>query len=151
MAVLPFGLVVNVNGSEGLVFISDVSWEKVEDLAKIYKAGDEIEVKVLGFDVDLGRLNLSMKHLMEDPFSKASQKYKGDDVIKGEVVSVSDIGVVVKLDMGVEGLLPSSKVDLTTSYEVGKVVTVLIDNVDVKRRKITLAPMVISTQGLIYK
>lgn len=177
VAILPFGLVVDVSGMEGLVFISDVSWEKVEDISKLYKpslktsseselsdsvyrVGDVIEVLITGLDEDLGRLNLSMKHLTEDPFSRASQKYKGDDVIKGEVVSVSDAGVVIKLEDppgdtsgtgGVEGLLPSAKMDQTISYEVGKSVTVLIDNVDVKRRKITLAPMVTSTSGLIYK
>jgi len=151
VAILPFGLVVDINGIEGLVFISDVSWEKVEDLSKLYKAGDEIEVLITGLDEDLGRLNLSIKHLIEDPFSKLAEKYPADEVVKGEVVSVSDAGVVFKLAEGVEGLLPASKMEPTTSYEVGKSMSLLVDSVDTQRRRINLAPFITSTEGLIYK
>lgn len=161
VAVLPFGLVVDVSGLEGLVFISDVSWEKVDDLAKIYnngvvsnfayKTGDDIEVKVLGVDEPLGRLNLSIKHLQEDPFSKVAQKYPADEVIKGEIAEVTSSGVTIKLEDGLEGFLPASKMDPDTKYELGKSLTLLVDSVDSQRRRINLAPFITSTAGLIYK
>ncbi len=151
VAVLPFGLVVNVEGSEGLVFISDVSWEKVEDLSKLFKTGQEVEVKILGLDEDLGRLNLSIKQLFEDPFSALAEKYPTDEVIKGEVVSQTESGVVFKFKDGIEGLLPASKMESGTSYEPGKSMSLLVDSVDLQRRRINLVPFITSTEGLIYK
>lgn len=150
VAVLPFGLVVDVNGMEGLVFISDVSWEKVEDLNTLFKVEQEIEVLVSGTDTELGRLNLSIKQLTEDPIDKLKEKFQPDDVVKGEVTGVSSEGVKIKLDSEIEGLIPSSKIG-TNVYEVGKNVTVLVDGVDLRKRIITLAPMVTSTADLIYK
>lgn len=150
VAILPFGLVVDVDGSEGLVFISDVSWEKVDDLSKLYQSGQEIEVLVTGLDQELGRLNLSIKSLTEDPFAKLAEKYPTDEVVKGEVTGVSEAGVVVALD-GAEGFLPAAKMDPDTKYEIGKSMSFLIDSVDSQKRRINLAPFVTSTAGLIYK
>lgn len=151
VAILPFGLVVDLDGVEGLVFISDVAWEKVEDLPSLYKVGQEVEVMVLGADDELGRVNLSIKHLSEDPFAKLSEKFAPDEVVKGEVVEVSAGGVVVKLEGGIEGFLPLSKADPDTSYEAGRTLTLLVDGIDTQRRRINLAPFVTTTEGLIYK
>lgn len=150
VAILPFGLVVNVNGAEGLVFISDAAWEKTADLSLDYEAGQEIEVLVLGLDEELGRLNLSIKHLTEDPFSKIAQKYPADEVVKGEITAVSDIGVNVALE-DAEGFLPAAKMDPAVKYETGQSMSFLVDSVDSARRKVNLAPFVTSTAGLIYK
>lgn len=166
VAILPFGLVVSVKDRsasggdvEGLVFISDVSWERQDDLSKLFKVEDEIEVMVIGIDEELGRLNLSIKQLSEDPFGKLAQKYPADEVVKGEITAVSDAGAAVKLEdpsgelgtSGLEGFLPASKMDQDTIYEVGKSITLLVDSVDSKRRRINLAPFRTSTAGLIYK
>ena len=159
IAVLPFGLVVDVSGVEGLVFISDTSWEKVEDLSKDFNLGQELEVVVLGIDESFGRLNLSLKKTMDDPFVKLAESYPADEVVKAEVAAVTDAGVVFKLKDpsgelgagGVEGLLPASKMESEVNYEVGKSMSVLIDSVDIRKRKINLAPFITSTEGLIYK
>ncbi len=151
VAVLPFGLVVNINGSEGLVFISDVSWERQEDLSLAYKSGDDVEVVVIGLDEDLGRLSLSIKQLSEDPFSKLSENYPADEVVKGEVISQTEVGVVFKFKDGVEGLLPKNKMELGKTYEVGSSIQLLVDAVDSQRRRINLTPFITSTEGLIYK
>ncbi|MCL4365810.1 S1 RNA-binding domain-containing protein [Patescibacteria group bacterium] len=151
VAILPFGLVVDVAGAEGLVFISDASWDKIPDLSKAYSVGQELEVLVLGLDEELGRLNLSIKQLSEDPFEKLAKNYPADEVVKATVVSVSEAGVVVQLEDGVEGFLPASKMTPGSTYEAGKTVTLLVDGVDAQRRRINLAPFVTSTAGLIYK
>lgn len=153
VAVLPFGLVVDVGGTEGLVFISDVSWEKTDDLTKDFTAGEEIEALVSGVDEELGRLNLSIKQLSEDPFAKLAKHYPVDEVVKGEITAISQAGVTVKLgtDGEVEGFLPASKMGSSTQYEVGKTAAFLVDNIDEAKRKINLAPFVTSTAGLIYK
>lgn len=161
VAILPFGLVVSVKdrsssgrdikGTEGLVFISDVSWDKVEDLSKDFRVGQELEVMVLGLDEELGRLNLSIKQLAEDPFIELAKEYPADEVVKGEIISVNDAGVVVKVKEDVEGFLPASKMTADAIYEAGKTTTFLIDSVDTQRRRINLVPFVTSTAGLIYK
>lgn len=151
MAVLPFGLVVDVSGVEGLVFISDTSWEKVEDLTKLFKVREDLEVVVLGIDDQFGRLNLSIKQLSEDPFSKLSEKYPADEVIKAEVSEISEAGISFKLEGEIEGFMNASKMKPDTKYEVGQTVTLLVDGIDSKRRRINLAPFITSTEGLIYK
>src|SRR3989344_9545077 len=82
VAILPFGLVVDINKVEGLVFISDVSWEKVDDLSKQFATGQELDVLVIGIDEDLGRLNLSIKKLTEDPFAELALNYPSVDIVK---------------------------------------------------------------------
>ena len=151
VAILPFGLVVDISGVEGLVFISDVSWEKIEDLSKQFTVGEELEVLVSGLDTDLGRLNLSIKQLTEDPFERSVEKYPVDEVVKGMITEVLSSGVAVKLEDSMEGFLPASKMNPDTTYEVGKSLTLLVDSVDSQKRRINLAPFVTSTAGLIYK
>lgn len=150
VAVLPFGLVVNVSDTEGLVFISDVSWERTEDLSKDFKIGQELDVMVLGVDGELGRLNLSIKALSEDPFSKIAQKYPADEVVKGVIKEVEEAGISVSLE-DTEGFLPASKMDSSAKYIAGETMTFLVDGVDSGKRRVNLAPFVTSTAGLIYK
>lgn len=151
VAILPFGLVVDLDGVEGLVFISDVSWEKVENLESMYKVGQEVEAQVLGIDEDLGRVNLSIKHLTEDPFKKLAEKYQADEVVKGEISQVTETGVVVKLDEELMGFLPASKMEGSVKYEIGQQMSFLVDSSDAQKRRVNLAPFVTSTARLIYK
>lgn len=159
VCILPFGLVVSAAGLEGMVYISDVSWDKIDDLNSIFEVGQEIEAMVLDVDRELGRVNLSMKQLAEDPFTKAAQQFTPDETVKAEVTVISETGVFFKLEgpsgefgtSGVEGFLPSAKVDPDTKYETGKIFTMLVDSIDTKRRKVNLAPFVTSTAGMIYK
>lgn len=151
VAILPFGLVVDISGVEGLVFISDVAWEKVEDLSMMFKIGEAVEAVMLGVDEELGRLNLSIKKLSEDPFSKLVEKYPADEVVKAQVLGVSEAGVSFKLDDNIEGFMSAAKMEPGTSYEQGKSIAVLVDSIDTKRRRVNLAPFITSTSGLIYK
>lgn len=150
VSVLPFGVVLEKDNVRGLVLISEVAWERTEDLSN-FSLGQELEALVLGVDEDLGRLNLSIKHMMQDPFLKLAEKYPTDEVIKADITNISDGGVSVILEDGTEGFLPSSKMDADTKYEVGQKVTFLVDGIDAQKRRINLAPFVTSTAGLIYK
>lgn len=151
IAVMPFGLFIDLNGIGGLVFIGDVSWERQEDLNALFKIGQEIEAVVLSKDEDFGRVNLSIKQLQKDPLESIAEKYQADDVVKAIVSSVSDSGVVFKLEDGVEGFIPSSKLDTDSKYEVGQAVSVLVDSIDKSKRRVNLSPFVTTTKGLIYK
>ncbi len=148
--VLPFGLFVAVDDVGGLIFIGEVSWEREENLGEKYKVGQEVEAKIVGIDQDLGRLNLSIKQLQDDPFAKIAEKFQADDVVKGVVKGVDSTGVMVDLGENIEGFIPATKL-AGQAFEVGEKANFLVDNVDSQRRKVNLAPFVTSTEGLIYK
>ncbi|MBI4040084.1 S1 RNA-binding domain-containing protein [Candidatus Daviesbacteria bacterium] len=179
MLVMPnFGLFVKVGGrdqigAEGLVHIQDIAWERVEDLSKLYKIGDKVQAKILSVDESLGRLNLSIKAGLDDPFAKLSEKYQPDDVVKATMLRADDKGVWFKLDpltdststsavssvpngslqagsgQGLEALMPIEKV--VETYQPGSEVSLLIGAVDPQKRQILVTPMLTSTSGLIYK
>lgn len=157
---LPFGVLVDVmtiNDREepirldGFIHISELSWDKVENPSDLYKAGDALQAKVVSSDINLGRVNLSVKQTTEDPFSAKIKDLKADDVVKGEVVKIGPNGVSVMLDGGIEGLVPVSLMGIETEYTPGGKVTLIVDSIDTGKHKITLAPFVTSTKDLIYK
>ncbi len=149
VAVVSFGVFLTIDGVEGFVLIQEAAWEKVEDLNKLFKIGQEVEAVIVAIDQTLGRLNLSIKQLASDPFTAIAEKFQPDDVVKGTVKELTSDGAVVSLKDGVEGLLPNAKMEST--YQVGQEVSLLVDTVDSRQRKIYLAPMLTSTAGLIYK
>lgn len=151
-AVLPFGIFVSLeNGAEGLVHISEIAWEKVEDPSALFKVGDSVETMVTSVDESSGRVNLSIKQLMTDPFTEISKKYTADDVVKGTVTKTSHMGTYVSLEGGAEGLIPTSKIESGTAYETGQQIQVIIDSIDTHKRRILLTPFITTTKGLIYK
>ena len=171
-AVLPFGVFVEINlevsngtkGSkvskgeeisgtsklEGLVHISEISWEKVDDPKKLFKVGDKLEVMVIAKDETTGRLNLSIKQLAKDPFTEASAKYSKDEMITGTVARVSPYGIFVTLEEGVEGLMHISKIPPDQTFDVGQKVTCTIESVETESRRISLAP-VVKEKPVLYR
>lgn len=105
--VVNFGLFVEIEGVEGLVHISEVSWEKIEDLNKLYKPGDKIKAKIISLDSN--RLSLSIKQLMSDPWTEAAKAYIPKQVVKGTVTKISPFGAFVKLGKDVNGLVHVSE------------------------------------------
>lgn len=151
-AVLPLGIFVTLDeGIEGLVHVSEVSWEKTEDPNSFIKVGEELEAQIISVDEGTGRVNLSIKQLSEDPFKKLADKYQPDDVIKATVSKVTSQGIFFTLSEGVEGFMTASKQDTDTKYEVGNSVNVLVDSIDTQKRRVNVAPFITSTSGLIYK
>lgn len=154
-AVLSFGVIAAVADPaggkvEGLVHVSELSWEKVEDPATLYKTGDKIEAQVVSVDLNTGRVNLSVKQLLGDPFKDKAKDYQPDDVVKATVTKVTGQGIFLDLE-GMEGFIPSSKVEADETYEIGKSLSCLVDSIDEQRRRINLAPFITSTKDLIYK
>lgn len=150
-AVLPFGLFLSLaEGVEGLVHISEVSWEKTDNL-NAFTQGDELEAKVISTDANTGRVNLSIKQLQEDPFEKLASDYQSDDVVKATVTKITSGGVSAIIGEGIEAFVPSEKLDPTQTYEVEQSYNFLVDNVDKRHRRINLAPFITTTEGLIYK
>lgn len=100
-----FGAFVDLGGIDGLIHNSDLSWERVNNPSDVVKVGDKVEVYVLDFDKDTGKIALSLKNVEEDPWNNVSSKFKVNDVVEGKVVKLLDFGAFVEIEGGVEGLV----------------------------------------------
>jgi small subunit ribosomal protein S1 len=107
--ITPYGIFVNAQGLEGLVHLSELSWDKVEDVGSLYKVGDSIEVMVIGISDGGKRVAYSVKRLQKDPWSEAISQYKVGDVVEGEVQKVVPYGAFVRIGKGLNGLIHISE------------------------------------------
>lgn len=135
--VVDFGIFMNIDGIEGLVHISEISWDRVEDPSKFAKVGDNIDVVVIGKDHD--KVSLSLKRLLADPWAKEVSHIKVGDEIEGEVTRITPFGAFVRVTKSVEALVhiselsedhianPSEVVEVAGKYTF-KVISVDIDN-----------------------
>ena len=136
--IAPFGIFVDVDGIEGLVHISEVAWEKVENLAEHYKVGDSVEVIVLDVNLAEGKLNLSIKRLTPDPWKNILDRYPIESAVTGEVVRSAAYGIFIKLEPGIEGLLHISKLTPGKEPQIGEKLECLVEKIDTVKRKISL-------------
>lgn len=108
-AVTPFGIFVNTAGLEGLVHLSELSWDKVTDVGKLYQVGDSVQVMVLEIKEGGRRIAYSIKRLINDPWKTRIKKYKVGDVVDGVVEGVVEYGAFVRIDEGINGLIHISE------------------------------------------
>ncbi len=156
--VVPFGafakLTVTKDGKEhsveGLIHISEIAWEKVEDPGQYLKVGDSVKVKVIGIDENTGKLTLSLKQLLPDPWEHVLDMFEKDSTVKGTVSRVSPYGIFVTLSPGVEGLIHISKVSPGEEPKVGDEITCLIEDIQPDKRKISLS-MALTEKPMGYR
>ncbi len=145
-----FGIFCEIDGIEGLVHISEISWKKVADPRDYANEGEIIEVMVLQKNAKDYKLTLSLKRLKEDPWQEIEEKYPKDKEVEGEVVRKEAYGFFVRLEPGIEGLIHNSKLTAETDIEVGQKVKAYVERVDKKRRKMSLVP-VTTEKPLLYR
>jgi ribosomal protein S1 len=133
---------------EGLVHISEIAWEKVKKVTDVLKEGDKVKVKVI--EVRDGRLSLSIKHAQKDPWTDVSEKYSQEQKIKGKVTKVSDFGVFVQLEPGIEGLVHITKIPPATKFKVGDIADCYIEEIDPKEKRISLG-ITLTSKPVGYK
>lgn len=133
---------------EGLVHVSEISYKKVSLPSDVLKQGDEVKVKVLASHV--GKLALSIKQAQKDPWSEVEKKYKAEQKVSGRVVRISDFGVFVELEPGVEGLIHITKIPPTQKINMGDEVKCSIEEVNLKDKRIALG-LVLTSVPLGYK
>ncbi len=104
-----YGLFIDMGGMDGLCHITDLSWGRVSHPAKLYKVGQELEVKVLKYDKEHDRVSLGVKQLKADPWATVAERFPVGEKTVGKVVSITDYGVFVELEEGVEGLIHVSE------------------------------------------
>jgi 4-hydroxy-3-methylbut-2-enyl diphosphate reductase len=109
-SLMDFGAFVDIGGVDGLVHVSEMSWTKVKHPSDVLKVGDKVEVTVLEFDTEKKRISLTMKKEEDNPWFKASEKYKVGDVVKGTVVRLVPFGAFVELEKGLDGLVHISQI-----------------------------------------
>ena len=105
-----FGAFVDLGGVDGLIHNSDLSWKRVNHPSEVVKEGDVVEVYVLEFDKDKGRIALGLKDVAQDPWTNAAAKYKVNDVVEGKVVRLADFGAFVEIEPGFDGLVHISQI-----------------------------------------
>ncbi len=140
--VVDFGVFVNVDGIEGLVHISEISWERVNNPSDYVKVGDEIEAKIIAIDKE--RLSLSMKQLTEDPWLSEVEKLKKGSKVEGTVTRITPFGAFVQISPAVEALVHVSELGEGNDVDPEKVFTLnerkdfKVLDIDKEGRKISL-------------
>lgn len=105
-----FGAFVDLGGVDGLIHISDISWDRIEKPEEVLSVGQEVEAKILKANREKNRVSLGLKQLQEKPFDKFVNEHKVGDTIEGEVVNLLDFGAFLKVADGVEGLVHVSQI-----------------------------------------
>jgi small subunit ribosomal protein S1 len=104
-----YGIFVDLGGIDGLLHITDMSWGRVNHPSEMFSVGDKLEVMVLKFDKEKERVSLGLKQITPDPWVNVDEKYPVNKHIKGKIVSITDYGVFVELEKGIEGLVHISE------------------------------------------
>lgn len=138
LGVSEFGIFCEVDGVEGLVHISEISWEKVSSVSSIAKTGDIIDVVVVEKNEADLKLNLSIKRLTKDPWDKIEDEYPKDKEVEGEVVRKEKYGYFVRLKPGIEGLIHESKLTGGENLQPGQKIKAFIERVNKASRRLSL-------------
>ena len=143
--IVDFGAFVDLDGMDGLIHISELSWSHVNHPAEVLEIGQTVQVKVLDIDRDRQRISLGLKQTQNDPWQQVLDKYKEGDVVEGRVTKVVTFGAFVEILPGVEGLVHISELaahHVENPREVvaqGQAVNVKIIEVDGERRRLSLS------------
>ncbi|PIQ43036.1 MAG: 30S ribosomal protein S1 [Gammaproteobacteria bacterium CG11_big_fil_rev_8_21_14_0_20_46_22] len=140
-----YGVFVDLGGVDGLLHITDMSWKRIKHPSEMVKMGDEIDVKVLHFDRDKGRVSLGMKQMGDDPWVDVAGRFPVGTRLTGRVTNITDYGCFVEIENGVEGLVHMSEMDWTNKnihpskvVALGEEKAVMVLEIDETRRRISL-------------
>ena len=140
-----FGAFIELDGIDGLLHITDMSWRRINHPSEMLSIGDTIKVKVKDVDRDSKRVSLGLKQLKPDPWKNVMEAYEIGNQVTGKVVSLTDYGAFVELETGIEGLIHVSEMSWTKHIKhpsevmkVGQEVDAIVLEVDEKARKISL-------------
>jgi small subunit ribosomal protein S1 len=141
--VIDFGAFVNVDGIEGLIHISEISWERVDNPRNYVKIGETVKAKIIAIDKD--RLSLSLKQMSEDPWLEQVKAFKTGDVVEGKVTRITPFGAFVQISPSVEALVHVSEmsdedaVDPEKLFQLNEKKQFKVLDIDTDNRKIALS------------
>jgi predicted RNA-binding protein with RPS1 domain len=140
-----YGAFVNLGGADGLIHISELSWDRINNVSDMLNVGDEVRVKVIKLDPELSRISLSLRQMSDDPWDTIEDRFPAGKAVTGEVTKTKKYGAFLQIADGVEGLLHISElswdhVERTEDVlKVGEVVEVMVLSADKVRRRISLS------------
>jgi len=145
--IVSYGVFIELkDGLEGLVHLSEISWDKFAKASKILKPGDSVKAKILSVNPERHRIALSIKQIADDPWTEISSRYNKGDIVIGNVTSSYDFGIFLKLEDGVEGLIHRGDISWYKRdpnpkqiYKLNDMVTAMVISVDEERRRIALS------------
>lgn len=144
-SVVNFGAFVDLGGMDGLVHVSELSFQHVNHPSEVVKVGDEVTVKVLEVDLDRERISLSIKQTQEDPWVMFSREHGVGDIVEGSVTKTVPFGAFVSVGDGVEGLVHVSEIAIhrvespELELSIGQAVSVKVTEMDEERRRVSLS------------
>lgn len=160
------GEVVAVNGQEVVIDLGTKSEGIIRGVNNL-KIGDKVTAFVFDPENESGQVSLTVNQatskpnirefnqpkneLSDEKWGQINQKYKEGNIVKGLITKITQFGVFVKLEEGIEGLVHISKLGPDDNFETGKAISVTIDSLDSKKKRISLSLVLTSTKGLIYK
>jgi small subunit ribosomal protein S1 len=140
-----YGAFIDLGGLDGLLHITDISWGRVGHPSEKLSVGGRIKVKILHFDQEKEKVSLGLKQVLPDPWESAPQRYPVESRVKGKVVNITDYGVFVELEEGIEGLVHISEMSWNKKVKhpskivhIGDVVDVVVLDCDPAKRRISL-------------
>jgi len=150
-----FGIFIGIDeGIDGLVHISDISWTKrIKHPSELYKKGDTVQAIVLDIEKDNERFSLGIKHLLEDPWKTVGQRYKVGSEINGTITNVTDFGIFVEIEEGIEGLVHVSEISKEKiktpvgRYNIGDMLTARVMTINSDERRIGLSVKRLEMEG----
>ncbi|OQA35285.1 MAG: 30S ribosomal protein S1 [Candidatus Dependentiae bacterium ADurb.Bin331] len=146
-SITDYGFFVEIQkGVEGLVHISEISWtDRIDNLHKHFKPGDEIEAVIVSIDKDNRRMSLSIKQLQDNPWKQVSDRFKVGQIVKGPITNITDFGVFIQLMPGIDGLVHISDLSWTEHiahpadvFKRGQEVEAVILGIDEQNKRVSL-------------
>ncbi|MFC1500855.1 S1 RNA-binding domain-containing protein [Elusimicrobiota bacterium] len=145
-SIVKFGAFVDIGGIDGLLHISDLAWYHVKKTEELLKVGQAISVKILKIDRVTGKISLDMKHMSPRPWEGAVEKYPEGLIVKGKIRSITDFGIFLEIEQGLEGLIHESEISWTDNgksykktYSVGQEIEAKIISLDPENEKMALS------------
>lgn len=141
-----YGVFIDLGGIDGLLHVTDISWGRIVKPSEIFHKGDKITTKVLSFDSEKERVSLGLKQLTDNPWENIPEKYPVGSIVQGKVVNLTDYGVFVELQPGVEGLVHISEMYWTREIKhpskvlnVAETINVVVLEVNPQSKRISLS------------
>jgi 4-hydroxy-3-methylbut-2-enyl diphosphate reductase len=140
-----FGAFAEVNGIDGLIHLSQISWKHINKADEVLKKGDIVDLKIIDLNKEANKLSLSIKQLTPEPWENVAEKYPEDSVVLGKVVRLNDFGAFIELEPGLDGLVHISKISYdrvshpSEVLTIGEEVKAKILSVDAENKRVSLS------------
>jgi len=144
-SIADFGAFVDVDGIDGLIHISELSWNHVKHPSEVVKVNDEVSVEVLDIDRDKQRLSLGLKQTQKDPWLEKIKNYKNRDVVTGKVTRIVKFGLFVQIEPGMEGLVHITELSIdpvkrpSEIAKIGDELNIRIIDIDFDKRRMAFS------------